>query len=214
MLSIQRLHHKLRQRVFAVPKLQREFVWNGTRAAALLDSVYHSMPIGSILVWETKSSGYDLLRQNLNILPPFDTGNRTGWFLIDGQQRLSVLHEAFEGGERENSSGQAIDFGRLSFILNPDDAEDDAEPARFAYRKPIVRQYTAVQDILATDWKRRLRGYTKPLLKKVGECRRRLLDYKVPVMVVESDDLEEIREVFLRINSQGMKVSAADRAFA
>jgi hypothetical protein len=214
MLSIQRLHHKLRQRVFAVPKLQREFVWNGTRAAALLDSVYHSMPIGSILVWETKSSGYDLLRQNLNILPPFDTGNRTGWFLIDGQQRLSVLHEAFEGGERENSSGQAIDFGRLSFILNPDDAENGAEPARFAYRKPIVRQYTAVQDILATDWRRRLRGYTKPLLKRIGECRRRLLDYKVPVMVVESDDLEEIREVFLRINSQGMKVSAADRAFA
>lgn len=168
MLSIQRLHHKLRQRVFAVPKLQREFVWNGARAAALLDSVYHSMPIGSILVWETKSRGYDLLRQNLNILPPFDTGNRTGWFLIDGQQRLSVLHKAFEWRERENSSGQAIDFGRLSFVLDPGDSKDGSEPARFAYRKPIARQYTAVQDILATDWKRRLRGYTKPLLKKIG----------------------------------------------
>jgi hypothetical protein len=213
-LSIQRLHHKLRQRIFAVPKLQREFVWNGTRAAALLDSVYHSMPIGSILVWETKPSGYDLLRQNLNILPPFDTGNHRGWFLIDGQQRLSVLHESFEGGEHENSSGQVIDFGRLCFLLRPADNGDGTESTRFAYRKPVDRHYTAVQDILATDWKRRLKGYTKPLLKKIADCRRRLLSYKVPVMVVESDELEEIREVFLRINSQGMKVNAADRAFA
>jgi uncharacterized protein with ParB-like and HNH nuclease domain len=67
-------------------------VWNGTRAAALLDSIFPGMPIGSILVWETKSRSYDLLRQNLNILPPFDTSNRKGWFLIDGQQRLSVIH--------------------------------------------------------------------------------------------------------------------------
>jgi len=91
-LSIKQLHQKLRQRVFAVPRLQREFVWNGTRAAALLDSIFRGMPIGSILVWETKSRSYDLLRQNLNILPPFDTSNRKGWFLIDGQQRLSEIH--------------------------------------------------------------------------------------------------------------------------
>jgi hypothetical protein len=190
-------------------------VWNGTRAAALLDSIFRGMPIGSILVWETKSRSYDLLRQNLNILPPFDTSNRKGWFLIDGQQRLSVIHEAFEGGERKNSSGQVIDFGRLSFILDPDDdGAAGTEATRFTYRKPISRQFTAVQDILASDQKRRLTGYTKPLLKKTAECRKRLLSYKVPVMVVDSDDLEEIREVFLRINSQGMKVSAADRAFA
>jgi hypothetical protein len=43
MLSIQRLHHKPRQRVFAVPKLRREFVWNDTRAAALLDNCFQQI---------------------------------------------------------------------------------------------------------------------------------------------------------------------------
>jgi hypothetical protein len=33
-------------------------------------------------------------------------------------------------------------------------------------------------------------------------------------VVVHSKDIEEIREVFIRINAQGMKISSADRAFA
>jgi hypothetical protein len=211
-LSIRALHHRLRERVFAVPRLQREFVWNGARAAALLDSIYRHMPIGSILVWETKSKSYDLLRQSLNILPAFNTGNAYGWFLIDGQQRLSVIHEAFEGGEKTNSSGTIIDFGRLCFVLDPDGEDED--PSRFTFRKPHHRKFTSVQDVLASDWRRRHKGYTQAQLKQIAHCRGRLLRYKAPIVIVHSDELEEIREVFLRINSQGMKISAADRAFA
>jgi uncharacterized protein with ParB-like and HNH nuclease domain len=38
---------------YAIPRLQREFVWDGARAAKLMDSIYRRMPIGSLLVWET-----------------------------------------------------------------------------------------------------------------------------------------------------------------
>lgn len=34
-LSIRTLHQRLAERVFAVPKLQREFVWDGRKAATL-----------------------------------------------------------------------------------------------------------------------------------------------------------------------------------
>lgn len=210
-LSLRAIRHKLREGIFAVPKLQREFVWNGKRAGGLLDSIYHRMPIGSVLVWETKSKGFDLLRQALHILPPFNPANPLGWFLIDGQQRLSVIHEAFEGGVKSNSSGQEIDFGRLCFDL---EAKHDDNHVSFAYRKAMHGKYVSVQDILAEDWKRRCKGNKKSALKRIADCRSRLLRYKVPIVVVHSDDLEEVREVFLRINSQGMKISAADRAFA
>ncbi len=211
-ISIRRLHRHLSDHIFAIPKLQREFVWNGAKAAALLDSIYKSMPIGSILVWHTKPKHYDLLRQALHILPPFAPESLYGWFLIDGQQRLSVLHEAFAGEQKENSSGRLIDFSRLCFVPNSD--SDDDDPARFVYRKPVHREYVPVRDILSHNWRRQHKGYTKPLLKKIEDCRRRLLEYKVPVVVIHSDNLEEVREVFIRINSQGMKISSADRAFA
>lgn len=215
-LSIRTLRAKLVERRFAVPKLQREFVWNGPRAAQLLDSIYRRMPIGSVLVWEAPASGFDLLRQARHLLPPFDTSRRTGWFVIDGQQRLSVLNAAFEGGVRVNSTGQQVDFGRLCFDLDLPPAAEGAGEAtpRFSYRKPLHRRYVAVQDVLSSDWRRRLRTCTRPMLRRLADCRRRLLSYKLPVVVVHSHALAEVREVFLRINSQGMKVSAADRAFA
>lgn len=39
--------------IFAVPELQREFVWNPRKACDLLDSIYRNYPIGTILVWKT-----------------------------------------------------------------------------------------------------------------------------------------------------------------
>ena len=38
--------------------------------------------------------------------------------------------------------------------------------------------------------------------------------YEVPVVFVHTNDLEEIRETFLRINSGGLRISKADRAFS
>lgn len=35
---------------FAIPHLQREFVWDGPKAAKLLDSIFRAMPVGVILI--------------------------------------------------------------------------------------------------------------------------------------------------------------------
>lgn len=169
------------------------------------------MPIGMILVWETKRRHYDLLRQNLHILPPFNTDNSYGWFIVDGQQRLSVIHEAFEGTTRKNSSGKEIDFGRICLVLQDSDGQEDQA---IVYRRPVNRQYVAVKDVLSPHWRSRFSGYPKWLLKRVRDCRDKILDYRVPIVVAHSEQLDDVREIFLRINSQGMKISAADRAFA
>src|SRR5260370_42131941 len=117
LIRVRDLHRQLEDRVFAVPKVQREFVWNGTRAAALLDTVYRGMPIGSILIWETGRENYGLLRHSLNVLPPYDPHNKVIRYLIDGQQRLSVLYHAFKADSKETSSGRVDDFGRLSYRI-------------------------------------------------------------------------------------------------
>lgn len=211
-ISVVDLRKRFSERVFAVPKLQREFVWNGARAAALLDSISKGMPIGVVLIWETKPSQYDLLRKSSNVLPPFDTNNPFGWFIIDGQQRLAVLHEAYEGGVKTNSSRRNVDFGRVCFVLRHE-ADEDVSPD-FVYRKPIPREYVAVQDILADNRRHRFNGYPKNLLKRIAACRERIRQYQVPYLLIHSNDLEEVRSVFLRINSQGMTIDSADRAFA
>ncbi len=71
---------------FAIPKLQREFVWDGRKAAKLLDSILAGMPIGVPMIWDTPRSQVLHLRQNYHVLPGFNKRNRRVWFIIDGQQ--------------------------------------------------------------------------------------------------------------------------------
>lgn len=211
--TIAKLRRHLQDKRFAVPKLQRNFVWDANRAAKLLDSIYRNIPVGALFLWEMDRKSAHLIRQSANVLPSFDSANRHVWFVIDGQQRLSVIYQAFEADRRQNDAGREIDFGRLCFVVNPDPDADDAP--RITYRKPVDRQFIPLRDILAPDWRRRLsRNATKKQLRAIRECRQRLLNYPVPIVTVESATLEEIGEVFIRVNSQGMRITSADRAIA
>jgi len=103
----------LQDHCFAVPKLQRNFVWDSGRAAKLLDSIFYQMPIGSLFLWEMDRKSANLIRQATGVLPAFNAENKDIWFVIDGQQRLSVIYQAFKAEVRENDAGRDIDFGRL-----------------------------------------------------------------------------------------------------
>ena len=54
-VALSRLRTTVESGIFAVPQLQREFVWNAKKASQLLDSIYRKYPIGTLLVWRTPS---------------------------------------------------------------------------------------------------------------------------------------------------------------
>jgi len=210
--TVAALRRHLQARRFAVPKLQRNFVWDAARAAKLLDSIYRDMPIGSLFVWEMDHKSAHLIRQSTDVLPSFNGANKHVWFVIDGQQRLSVIYQAFEGQVRANDSGRQIDFSRICFVVHPDSDQDNAP--RIVYRKPVDREFVSLKDILAPDWKKRMPSQAMWFLKRIADCRRRVLWYPFPVIMVKSATLAEIGEVFIRVNSQGMRITSADRAIA
>jgi hypothetical protein len=209
---IAKIHRHLDERCFAIPKLQRNFVWDGNRAAQLMDSIFRNMPIGSLFLWEMDLKSAQLIRQSTNVLPSFRDSNSVIWFVIDGQQRLSVLYQALKGEKRTNDSGRDINFGHLCFVVNHN--KDDAFAPRIVYRKPVPKQFIPISEILTRNWKWRVGKQTVPTLKRIQDCRNRLLKYAVPVIRVQSANLGEIGEVFTRLNSTGMRVSATDRAIA
>src|SRR5438132_952075 len=120
MQTVQQLRGYLLARRFAIPKLQRNFVWDSGRAAKLLDSMYQDMPIGSLFLWEMDRKSANLIRQSAEVLPSFNNHHKHIWFVIDGQQRLSVIHQAFEAQKQQNDAGREIDFSRLCFVVHPD----------------------------------------------------------------------------------------------
>ncbi|MBI4902183.1 MAG: DUF262 domain-containing protein [Acidobacteria bacterium] len=202
----------LQNHQFAIPKLQRNFVWDSGRAAKLLDSIYYQMPIGSLFLWEIDRKSANLIRQSTGVLPSFNPNNKQIWFVIDGQQRLSVIYQAFKAELRQNDAGRDIDFGRLCFSVEPDSKQE--RPQRIVYRKPIDRSFVPLNDILAPDWTHRMPSQAKGFIQKIRDCRERFLRYPIPIVTVGSATLDEIGEVFIRINSQGMRITSADRAIA
>lgn len=202
------LYTQLSEGKFAVPKLQRAFVWNGRKAAMLLDSMYRGMPIGSLTIWDTSNKNKNLLRHTLHILPQFKDHKRV-WFVLDGQQRLSVLYRVFERGEADGGGRETLDFNRIVFRVT-----EGSEQPRFQYRKPVVGEWISVRSLLASNWRSRTRELTPGQLNRAERCRNLLRSYKVPLVRVTTEDLEEARELFIRINSLGTPLGAADRAFA
>jgi hypothetical protein len=206
-MEVSRLLKCVEEGRFAIPKLQREFVWDGPKAAKLFDSILRHMPIGVAMIWETPRSQRLYLRQKYHVLPQFNPRNGKVWFLIDGQQRVSVLHHVREGSELANADGKPIDFRRVVFSL-----ENEADGQQVLYRKPRQGTYESLADILHPHWHNRLSHLGKLNIERVRKCRTRILGYPMHLMFVQAK-ISGIRETFLRINTQGMKIGTADAIF-
>lgn len=201
----------LGERKFAIPKLQREFVWDIKKACKLLDSIYRNIPIGTILIWATSRNQSNLLQQSNIALPSFDISNKQVWFILDGQQRLSVLYRILQGEEIENSNGKLVAFDKVYFTVN------NSEESLFArHNKPNPNSQVRLSDILSPFWRRRLNRFQSKQNKyrKLVECRQAILEYKMPFLFLKSKHVEEARETFLRVNTLGTPLSTADRLFS
>ncbi|MGD0627135.1 MAG: DUF262 domain-containing protein [Thermodesulfobacteriota bacterium] len=209
--SVARLWQFCRDYIFAIPEIQREFVWDRKRVANLFDSIWRQLPIGTLLIWETDAAQRNLLRHAQQVLPPHSDHNKVIWFIIDGQQRLSALYRALEGGTIRNYNGQEINFDQLCFVF-----DKRFEPSRFGFvRRPQMRLHIPVKEIMLPGWRRHVsRMVNRHKLAEVGKFRNRLRKYSIPLVFVKTTDLEEVRETFLRINSGGLRISKADRAFS
>ena len=205
--SITSLLKNVKAGKFAIPRLQREFVWDGPRAAKLLDSIFKGMPIGALLVWETPKANKLYLRERYHVLPPFNYQSPEVWFIIDGQQRVSVLHCINNGSTIENAKRKTINFEHIVFSLAGGNNEQ-----RFFYRKPSPGRFVSLTQILDPSWRELLSGLKKKQLNAVKICRENILKYKI-IMVFTYMRIDEVKECFLRINTQGMKVTTADAIF-
>lgn len=206
--SVRQLFKWMEERRFALPKVQRAFVWNGKKAAALFDSIYKQIPVGTPVLWVAHGDLRYHIRETLHILPLFSPQNEDVWFIVDGQQRLSTLYRA-SLGDVVSVGRRKVDFGQVVFNLDPDEDEPD-----FAYRKPLHSRWMPVRDILSPSWSRLSRKLPEAARVRISQCRSRVLSYELPIIKFESAEVAEAQELFVRINSLGTRISGADEVFS
>jgi hypothetical protein len=211
---------------WAVPEMQRKFVWKDAQIIKLLSSMFVGFPVGSILYWEDAAVQSHAIGTSAKNSPDkrFD-------LIIDGQQRMTSLKVIFEGlpiPRRKNKlSTIRIQFNPLAPL--------DQDVIRFEMiskkgaPKPGWVEVLDVLTTIDTNGKRTRRtnaygivsqyhkqnpGLTAEQQDLAGTNISRLNDlysFEIPaVRLLANTTHSEAAEIFVRINSSGTKLDMAD----
>ena len=192
---------------FVIPEIQRPFVWKRSQVRDLIDSLYNGYPTGYIITWKNPD------------VKTKDGGKSNGkHVLIDGQQRITALMAAIAGKEVLDED---FNLDRIKIAFNPL-ATDDSK--RFAVQDAShfkdKRWIPDISVIFSTDFKQRAfeNEYVKAnpnvdpdeLADILGKLKG-IANRQIGVIELDhSLEIDEVTEIFIRINSKGTALSQSD----
>ncbi len=192
----------------AIPEIQRPFVWNSTKVRDLLDSLYKGFPIGYIIVW--KNPDVRLKDGSISI------GKK---ILIDGQQRVTALQAAIAGlcvtDANYNKKPIRISFNPQTetFEVLNSAIEKDSKwiPDISKVFEPEFEEFPFIVEYCADNG---LKGNESAISKVITKLKK-VQDISIGVTDLNQClTIDEVTDIFIRINSQGVVLSQADFAMS
>lgn len=197
----------------ALPELQRPFVWANAKVRDLFDSMYQGFPIGYLLFWETGAAV-----GTRQIGTEKKEAKVARWLIVDGQQRMTSLYSVMTGA---TVTREDYTESRVQLAFRPKDAHfavwDITADRNPEFLKDITQLWVDYRATVSEFFMHyeAARGPLNAATRNAWEdAFDRVRDLQgFPFSVVELDasvEEEQVAEVFVRINSQGVKLSQAD----
>ena len=192
---------------FVIPEIQRPFVWKRSQVRDLIDSLYNGYPTGYIITWKNPD------------VQTKDGGKANGKkVLIDGQQRVTALMAAISGREVLDED---FNLDRIKIAFNP--LATDASK-RFAVQdashlkdKKWISDISVVFDSnfdpfdFAITYCAANEGIKPNEVNKAINELKGIANRQIGVIELDhSLDIDEVTEIFIRINSKGTALSQSD----
>src|SRR6266567_333817 len=95
----------------ALPEFQRGYVWNRDQVRDLMQSLYRRYPVGSLLVWITRT-------ESMSIRGDGPVAPSVVELILDGQQRITTLYGIIRGRSPKFFDGNPQAFTGLYFHLD------------------------------------------------------------------------------------------------
>lgn len=207
-----------------IPEFQREFVWDPEQVKLLAESLYRDYPIGSFLLWD--SSGYQEAKTA--------QGSQASLWIVDGQQRTTALCLLL--GQKPYWWADADkwnkDLQRYDVMVNllPESSNDLLE---FALPNPVrrrdprwigVRCVLSVENVedltpLAQQIAQGMSNDPPTMMELFGKVHARLQrlwqvrERDIPIVKI-GHEVEDVAEIFARLNREGTRVKEADVVLA
>ncbi len=195
----------------AIPEIQRPFVWKGKQVRDLVDSLFRGYPAGYLIIW-----------QNPDVKLKDGQTSVGKKILIDGQQRVTALMTAIDGREvlfDDYTSKQIkiafnpwAEEGEPTFeVQTPVHVKDKKWiPDISALFKPGFDDYEFIEEYVAAN----PTVERKAINKKIKELQQ-IVHRQMGVIMLDANlGIDEVTEIFVRINSQGKILNEADFAMS
>jgi hypothetical protein len=201
------------QGALALPDIQRPFVWPTTKVRDLLDSMYRGFPVGQVMFWQTRAEpGVRQIGVGDKSVPvPYH-------LIVDGQQRLTSLYAVTTGKPvvREDFTAARIKiaFNPFTELFAVPDATTEKQVEWLADITPLfddfldtVESYIERLEQVRGDLTKQERKHLFAVFDRVRD----LVQYQFSVVELDATaEEEQVAEVFVRINSEGVVLNQAD----
>ena len=201
------------QGALALPDIQRPFVWPTTKVRDLLDSMYRGFPVGQVMFWQTGAEpGVRQIGVGDKSVPvPYH-------LIVDGQQRLTSLYAVTTGKPvvREDFTEARIKiaFNPFTELFAVPDATTEKQVEWLADITPLfddfldtVESYIERLEQIRGDLSKQERKHLFAVFDQVRD----LVHYQFSVVELDATaEEEQVAEVFVRINSEGVVLNQAD----
>lgn len=198
-----------------LPDIQRPFVWSTTKVRDLFDSMYRGFPVGYLLFWSNAAE------PGAKQIGAGEKAHKVpNLLIVDGQQRLTSLYAVFRGKEVMDKDYR---YRRLEVAFNP-------VSETFAVADAAIHRNPEYIPDISKIWAEGNSSYkiVRNYLRRLGERRElsddeeerishnldRLFDLqKYPFTALEiasTVEEEQVADIFVRINSEGVKLNQAD----
>lgn len=187
----------------AIPEIQRPFVWSKKQVRELIDSLYRGYPVGYLIAWKNHDTRLKNGEKSI--------GKK---ILIDGQQRITALMASILGKRVINKHYEKINI-KISF--NP--IEEKFETFTPAIEKDIewfddisylVDNNTNLFDVVNEYIAKNPNSNQQEIFIKLQKLKN-ILNNQIGLIELNSNlDIEEVTEIFIRINAKGSSLNQAD----
>jgi hypothetical protein len=212
--SLSGLLSDIDEHTLALPEIQRPFVWSRTKVRDLLDSMYRGYPVGYLLLWKSvdDSKTRSIGATNQSVVPTR--------LIVDGQQRLTSLYAVMRGVAVVDESYKEE---LIQIAFRPADGKFEVSNAA------TIKDPEFLSDI-SVLWAKEGGPFktTRQFLKKLRASRavdddeeehltsaidrlHNLQQYDFSALELSAKlDEEQVAEIFVRINSEGVTLNQAD----
>ncbi|MEY8675718.1 GmrSD restriction endonuclease domain-containing protein [Thomasclavelia cocleata] len=204
--SVENIVSWIKSGEFAIPEMQRPFVWDSTKVRDLIDSLYKGYPVGYIIIWK-----------NPDIKLKDGTLSSGKKIVIDGQQRITALTAAIAGHDVVNQEYKKV---RIKISFNPINEIFEV------YNPAIGKDSKMIDDIsvifepgfdsfnFSIEYSKENNVDPSKISKSITNLQAIKANNIGVIELEHSLDIETVTDIFIRINSKGTVLSQADFAMS